>query len=315
MPIPNSTWYILHDLQKVFTSPQAVQDTLPYNNGLYQVTGVDPGIHCTATSTMMLNRNMSKQENVSVPQTAHTYPSTQYQKWLEHAKKMTTFKVFTVSLGRKGSITEPGHVESGDIQETFEDVTLGQDDMDIDFGLIVSDLDMEERPIVDHDEQPPDDQVDTPASETDHGPPVSTISIVELPDASNELQKMMIHDLEATVTSVDSGKPSGALDSIFKTLAKSTRQHLVSVLLVQGNLCSFYGSDLFKIHTTHLKQAQHAAMDKGVSRICVTAGLGTKIPQGKSQPVIVVGDGCFGCSCGPSLYMQFIKFMKKKVMR
>ncbi|KAF9216096.1 hypothetical protein BGZ59_011022 [Podila verticillata] len=312
--VPNSTRYILRDVRKVFTSPQAVQDTLPYNNGLYQVTGVDPGIHCTATSTTIYNRNVSKQENVSVPRTAHTYPSTQYQKWLERAKKMTMFKISTASLGRKGSITEPGRAESGDIQETFEDVTLGQDDMDIDSGLVVGDLDMEEGPIVNHDEQPPDDQVDTPASETDHGLPVSTVSIVELPDASNELQKMTIHDLEATLTSVDSGNSSGALDSIFKTLAESTKQHLASVLLVQGNLCSFYGSDLFKIRGTHLKQAQRAAMDKGVSRICVTAGLGTKIPQGKSQPVIVVGDGCFGCSRGPSLYMQFIKFMKKKVV-
>ncbi|KAG0320651.1 hypothetical protein BG000_003486 [Podila horticola] len=275
---PKTTRQLLKDVRDVFKTPDDVNRVLPFNNGVYWMTAIDPGDHCTATSTTMLSTDTSTMENISIPRTAHTVPNTRYLQGLTHAKQKTSFTVDLdrlrqlVTVEEKDSPSSPSTDPASQLTEPS--VHSGQSAMDLD-----NDMD-----------------------------PRQDISHVD------EKKKVSIFDLEALVQPVQCGPSSDSLDSTFRTLAISTKQHLVSILHIQGYLRSFYGSRIFKIRSAHLRQAKRAALDKGVSQICSTAGLGTKVGAGARQPVVVVGDGNFGCPRRPSLYMQFIKHMKNKVL-
>ncbi|KAG0310264.1 hypothetical protein BG000_007125, partial [Podila horticola] len=85
-------------------------------------------------------------------------------------------------------------------------------------------------------------------------------------------------------------------------------------LNIQPHLRAFYSSKLCKIKRFHLTQVHRSTLDRAVSSICVTGGLGAKIPPGEPQPLFVVGDGAFGIARGPNFSQNFITFLKRKVL-
>ncbi|KAG0314236.1 hypothetical protein BG000_005618, partial [Podila horticola] len=57
------------------------------------------------------------------------------------------------------------------------------------------------------------------------------------------------------------------------------------------HLHAFYTSKIFKIKKFHQMQVHLSNLDRAISSIRVTGGLGAKIPPGELLPLFVVGDG------------------------
>ena len=68
-----------------------VSQGFPENQGQYIIVGIDPGIHRTATATI-LDATQNVLQNVVIPRTAHTYPTKKYQEGLQSTKAKTKGK-------------------------------------------------------------------------------------------------------------------------------------------------------------------------------------------------------------------------------
>lgn len=69
-----------------------VRNAFPYNES-YVVVGIDPGIHNTATATIIDSQNTNSLRNISIPQSAHTFCTKVYMNGLNRAKRTKVFPI------------------------------------------------------------------------------------------------------------------------------------------------------------------------------------------------------------------------------
>ena len=80
-PVPNTTRQKLPDVKAILATVDQVRDVFPYN-GEHVVVGIDPGIHNTATATIMDSNEPNEVRNFSIPQSASAFCTKAYMKQL-----------------------------------------------------------------------------------------------------------------------------------------------------------------------------------------------------------------------------------------
>ncbi|KAF9370026.1 hypothetical protein BGX21_005718 [Mortierella sp. AD011] len=89
-PVPNTTQFKLKSILTELSDSTQVDDMFPGDR--YVVTGIDPGIHNTATATVLdSDKTDGSAINLSISQGSQTYSAKQYMKELNRAKQRKTF--------------------------------------------------------------------------------------------------------------------------------------------------------------------------------------------------------------------------------